>query len=560
MKIIKLVIILSFILGCSTYTKHYSVLESSNVDFKRSVNLFNWQHKDIQLDSIPGISSNRAYQELLKKGKEGKEIIIAVIDTQIDINHEEYTNQIWQNKNEIPNNKIDDDHNGYIDDVNGWNFLGNKNGESTVWVNAIFTRIVKKYDTLFKNKKSSQIKNTKKKDFLKYKKAKQRLEKERKEVMKKTEFINKKYEVYKGILQDLQPYFPDKKYTKARLDSIQTKDDQILTSIKKMKYCIDKSLDSSWFETRIRWSKEDTDYYINTKYNDRSIIGDNVEDINDAYYGYHNININHERIIYHGTYVTGLIASNRYNNKGIKGVAPSNTKIMPVVVACEGDEYDKDIALAIRYAVNNGANIINMSFKKDFEMHNEWVVDAIKYAKKHNVLLVKAAGNDNQNLDLFKKNGDYPNDYDSLGNEYVTNFLNIGASSHHLNKRLKANFSNYSKKNVDIFAPGDEIYTTSPLNKYRFKSGTSLSTPIVSGVAALIWSYYPKLKAHEVKEIIMESGISYDIEVEIRNEKGEKVLVPFRSLSKSGKIVNAYNALLMAKNYKKWKKGKWPKK
>ena len=282
---------------------------------------------------------------------------------------------------------------------------------------------------------------------------------------------------------------------------------------------------------------------LNLEYKDRGLNEDELKILKK---GIGNNNVNSAIILKkmeqnHSTMVSGIIGSNRSNKIGIKGIA-HNVKIMPIVVSSRGDEHDHDIALAIRYAVDNGAKIINMSFGKEFSLHKKWVVDAYKYAEKHNVLLVHGAGNNGFNVD---ENPYYPNDvdYENPG-EVVANFINVGSTTRKLDNTFVSNFSNYGKINVDLFAPGDEIYTTSSGNSYKIDSGTSLAAPMVSGTAALIWSYYPKLSAKQVKQIILESGTAYDIEVLIPGGKGVKA--KFSELSKSGKVLNVYNAMQLA--------------
>ncbi|MNQ61141.1 Cell wall-associated protease precursor [compost metagenome] len=294
---------------------------------------------------------------------------------------------------------------------------------------------------------------------------------------------------------------------------------------------------------------------MNLNYNERLPIGDNPT-ILEKGYGNNNVSntIKGVRTIQdHNTMVSGIIAGNRTNGKGIKGIA-QNVEIMPLNISPSGDEHDKDITMAIRYAVDNGAKIINMSFGKEFSMHEDWVVEAFKYAEEHNVLLVHSAGNDSQSVD---ENDSYPRDisYDE-SKEICSNFINVGSITHKLDSTFVSDFSNYGKQNVDLFAPGDEIYTTGAGNIYKTESGTSFSAPMVSGTAALIWSYYPKLSVSEVKQIIMDSGTAYDLEVLVPGEEGKKV--PFSELSKSGKVLNVYNAMQLAEKVSNIKKHKTP--
>lgn len=477
---------------------------------------------------------------------QGVEIIVAVLDGEIDIKHKVIKDNLWENLKEIPNNNIDDDNNKYVDDVNGWNFLGNSKGEMTEYSNLEYTRIVKKYKPFFHAKLRENISADSLMIFDQYISAKDAYTKTfnaEKEYVKFLENVKKRVIKLKN---EMHEYSHNGEFSIASLEAIETDDVELKDRIRKMLNYLKLGGDN-WQK---KWKKNNQnyfDYYLNMDYNDREIVGDDVNNINNIEYGNNKL---FDKLIYsHATEVAGVLFS---VTKPIKKI-----KIMPLITSCNGDEHDKDIALAIRYAVNNGAKIINITFGKGFSQYENWILDAIKYAERKNVLIVSAAGNEGHNVDFHV---DFPNDTNSEGEEISNNYINVGASNRFLNNKLLANFTCYGKKNVDVFAPGVDIYTSAPNNKYMFDSGTSLSTPIVSGIAALVWSHYPNLKAHEIKEIIMESGVSYDIDVEITNEKGEKVEVPFNSLSKSGKIVNAYNALLMAKNYKKWKKGKWPKK
>eukprot|EP00218_Dolichomastix_sp_CCMP3274_P014570 CAMPEP_0170150440 /NCGR_PEP_ID=MMETSP0033_2-20121228/46421_1 /TAXON_ID=195969 /ORGANISM="Dolichomastix tenuilepis, Strain CCMP3274" /LENGTH=333 /DNA_ID=CAMNT_0010387473 /DNA_START=68 /DNA_END=1069 /DNA_ORIENTATION=+ len=328
--------------------------------------------------------------------------------------------------------------------------------------------------------------------------------------------------------------------TLSGLWKIKTKDTIVLNKIKKLK---DYIKNNTKYASRKATEQRYLDIYLNVNYDERSIIGDNVDDIKDTVYGNNIIaSDTTEGAHTHAIKVAGIIGANRNNNVGIKGITNA-VKIMPISISPYGDEQDKDMALGIRYAVNNGAKVINISSSKTFSLHQDWVLDALKYAEERDVLVVTSAGNNSEDLEKYFN---YPNDTNSRNKEVLTNFIKVGASSNFLNENLVHQTSNYGKKSVDIFAPGRYIYTTQANNTYNYSGGTSLSAPIVSGVVALIRSHYPNLTASEVKQIIMESGVSYDIMVNKPSTSKEKELVPFSSLSKSGKIVNAYNALLMA--------------
>ncbi|MNQ89242.1 Thermophilic serine proteinase precursor [compost metagenome] len=276
-------------------------------------------------------------------------------------------------------------------------------------------------------------------------------------------------------------------------------------------------------------------------------MGDNPDDIKDTKYGNNIVFGPDKEEALHGTHVAGIIAQTRNNNIGGDGVA-NNVEIMTVRAVPDGDEYDKDIALAIRYAVDNGAKVINGSFGKSFSPHKQWVFDAIKYAEKKDVLFVHAAGNEGDNLDL-ESNANYPNDSDDNKKEFASNVLTVGSLTNIYGEGIISDFSNYGAFNVDVFAPGSEIYATIPNDKYKYEYGTSMAAPNAAGVAALIRSYYPKLSAKQVKQILMESGTPLPENVLLGEKKDVKITAA--NTSKAGKMINAYNALLMAEKMSK---------
>jgi subtilisin family serine protease len=274
----------------------------------------------------------------------------------------------------------------------------------------------------------------------------------------------------------------------------------------------------------------------------RKPVGDNPYDFNDKKYGNGNPNIRDEEES-HGTHVAGIVAASRGNKKGVDGVA-KNVSIMSLRAVPDGDEYDKDIALAIRYAVDNGAKVINASFGKGFSPNAEWVYDALEYAASKDVLFIHAAGNDGADLDN-PVNKNFPNDHKLQNSpEFVDNLITVGALTSRYSSEMIASFSNYGKQNVDIFAPGDEIYSTMPGDDYDFQGGTSMAAPAVAGVAALIRSYYPQLTAAQVKQIILQSGIAPQVSVSLGGSEGEEKSMA--EISKTGKIVNLYNAIILA--------------
>jgi cell wall-associated protease len=537
--------ILTHDLFCQTTNQNYSYEKKKKITEKE---LKDWYFKDFKSDTIPGVSLNKAYQEILKN-KKGKPIIVAVIDTELDINHEDLKDAIWINKKEIPNNGIDDDKNGYVDDINGWNFLGNKRGESIIYQNTEATRIIKK---LKKDTTKEPVFNNKK-DSLLYIKALNIKAKDLEEIKAGKETAESYIQMFSKVMSTCKEFFPNDNYTIDKLDSLyaiyKVKDKTIALNFYHMKNSIKRGYSKSWFDNNKKKVEDKLATTFNDNYYDRTIIGDNEEDINDKYYGNNDISKN-AKWTYHATQVSGLIAANRKNAIGINGFS-DNIKIIGInAIPTGGSEHDKDVALGIRYAVDNGAKVINMSFGKTLSLHEDWVIDAMKYAEKKDVLLVMAACNYSENADNIQS---YPIDYnEETGVEFCNNFISVGASGYNINENLPVKFSNYGKKNVDIFAPGYSLYTTDATSKYVFNDGTSLACAITSGTAALIRSHYPKLTAAQVKQIILDSGVSYNMEVIVPGTKDKKI--KFSELSKSGKVVNVYNALLMVEKMSKKKK------
>ncbi len=483
-----------------------------------------WSFLDLQKDTIPGMSVDKAYNEFLK-GRKGSKVVVAVVDSGVDIDHEDLKSVIWTNPNEIPNNGKDDDKNGYIDDIHGWNFLGDAVNE-----NYEFIRVLKKGDD------GSET----------YKKAKMELASKRAEMLQNKQQLDFVLNAKKAIDAKLGKTT----YTVDEIKAIDPGTDANLSQAKFIMMSVimqagPKFMDEiGEFEKQI---KDQFDYALNMDFDGRKIVGDNPDDIKDTKYGNNNVTGPIKDEAFHGTLVSGIIASERGNGKGTDGIA-DNVQIMAVRAVPNGDEYDKDIALAIRYAVDNGAKVINGSFGKYFSPHKEWVADAIKYAASKDVLVVFASGNDGKDLDI-QENRSYPTDApDPAKGEVADNVLTVGALNYVYGKQLVANFSNYGKTYVDVYAPGVQVYGVKPGDKYTSSDGTSFASPNAAGVAALVRSYFPNLTAAQVKHILMDSGTALSDEV-VLGEKAEKR--PFSEASKSGHLVNAYNALVMAEKMSK---------
>ncbi len=522
--------------------KVYEMIPQKITTLYNDKDLQNWQLSDPFESYQPGMSVEKAYNTILKD-LPATDIIVAVIDAGMDINHEDLKDVIWTNKDEIPNNGIDDDKNGYIDDVHGWNFLGSKDGKMVTGEQLELTRIVKKYRNQWKDK---SIKDIPAKDTSMYKDY-LRAEKELAAKIAAIKPLEQRLAGLKGMAEGmfktLKDFLKTDKLTLETIEGIES-DDNAVNQAKTMYM---RGLTPDYIKGFEHYVDGQLKYNLNLDFNGR-IQGDNPDDFNDRDYGNPNVIPPNEDEL-HATHVGGIIAAIRNNGKGGNGVA-DHVMLMSVRAVPDGDEYDKDIALAFRYAVDNGAKVINTSFGKYYSPHKEWVWDALKYAEDHDVLVVNGVGNEGKNMDNFGDDVSYPNDGDKPGVQLFDNFLNVGATGPNYGANMVAPFSNYGKKTVDVFSPGMKIYATVPFNKYKHLQGTSMASPDVAGIAALIRSRFPKLTASEVKHIIMDSGLAPQILVispKEDDDESEPKLVKFSSLSVSGKIANAYNALIMAK-------------
>ncbi|MBO0342041.1 S8 family peptidase [Flagellimonas profundi] len=484
-----------------------------------------WGHLDLIADTIPGMSVDKAYNEIIRN-KKGKTVVVAVLDSGMDLDHEDLNGVLWTNSDEIPNNGKDDDGNGYVDDIHGYNFLGDSYNEQLEYVRMLRLNIG---------------------DASERAEARLLLDKEYPEAVQNKQQYEQIFQVVKGADELVRNELGKEDYTKEDLLSIEPKTAQmeqsvaVLTQMFTYGDSIPDVLDE--LEEGIKYFSEQANYNLNKDFNGRAPVGDDPYDITDVPYG----NGNPKNMVEsesHGTHVAGIIAAKRNNGIGMDGVA-NNVEIMSIRAVPNGDEYDKDIALGIRYAVDNGASIINCSFGKSFSPKAEWVYDAITYAASKDVLIVHAAGNDGENLEV-PENRNYPNDDMESDQEFVDNVITVGALSSNYGSEMVASFSNYGKQRVDVFAPGAEIYSTMPNREYEFQGGTSMAAPAVAGVAALIRSFHPDLSASQVKNIIMQSGLRTTRSVIVAGDETKSTT--FDKISKSGKMVNAYNALILANN------------
>jgi len=450
---------------------------------------------------------------------------------------------LWTNPKEIPGNGIDDDHDGYVDDVHGWNFLGGPNGkcdfnETTEEVRE-YAKLKDKYANV------TYATATDKKEYEYWKKVKATRDStvaaSQNDYKQLAPLVNALV-VTSGVIKKGLHLTPDAAFTLSDLDKLSSANDTLKQSTELWKLVMqqDPSSNSNKIikECTEQLTKANNDISPDLD-NRKNIIGDNPDDNTNPHYGN---NIVKYEDASHGTGVAGLIGAKRGNGYGIDGVA-DNVKIMAIKAVPNGDEYDKDVANAIRFAVDHGAQVINMSFGKRISPHKDWVDAAFKYAAAKNVLLVQAAGNDNQDVDVTPE---YPNDI-MQGSTVRSgdNVISVGASAAKNDEKLAATFSNYGKKNVDVFAPGVKVTSIEMDAEFDTADGTSFASPITAGLAALILEYYPHLSARQVKQVILASAKPLTGTMVYKpGSTSEKV--DFSTLSKSGGIINAYQALLIA--------------
>ncbi|WP_129714550.1 S8 family peptidase [Pedobacter sp. SYP-B3415] len=550
----------------------------------------NWFNLDLTENGFFGISTEKAYRELLKDKKPKEKIVVAVIDGGTDIGHEDLKNVLWTNKKEIPGNGKDDDGNGYVDDIHGWNFIGSKDG-NLAYDNLELVRLLRIYAPKYQSTlNSTPLDSTQKEEFALYKRMTSDYGKKYQDAYQTFSVIQAINKVIDSVALAVKKPVP----TMQDIENFKAGDEmeeQVKTIIRR------GSKEDGSFEKFYKSMKKAykdyevmLNYNLNPKYDERAkLVGDDYSNASERHYGNNDVKGPNAD---HGSHVAGIIGAERNNGKGINGVA-NHVSIMVVRVVPEGDERDKDVANGIRYAVDNGARVINMSFGKAYKWNKQVVDSAVKYAEQKGVLLVHAAGNENQNNDI---ESNFPNKYyespEALAYEkahkktvapirlpvapspngmqprpnpaaalkvqvdsakfklpYASNWIEVGASAYADNEDLKASFSNYGKYSVDVFAPGFMINSTVPGSKYEEFDGTSMASPVVAGLSALILSYYPKLTPAQVREILMKSVVKVNHKVKYKNERDETVRVPFADICVSGGVVNAYQALKLAATY-----------
>lgn len=505
----------------------------------------NWFNLDPVEDKVNGVSTSKAYEYLI--GKTSKTVIVAVIDSGIDILHEDLKDVIWINEDEIPDNGIDDDNNGYIDDIYGWNFIGGKDGKNVDKDSYELAREYKRLLAKYEGKTADDFKKKERAEFEYWAEIRAEYEKSREDNIGQLPLLENIDIQLKRFNKLFEAYLETERVDFESINGISSTDQVILQGQAILRSIYQVTDESLSLDSLIYFLGEDlkqmqtmAEYNYNLDFDPRTIVGDDPNRLDDIGYGNNDV-IGIDTDNFHGTHVAGIIAAKRGNGIGIDGVA-NNVRIMALRAVPDGDERDKDVANAIRYAVDNGAQIINMSFGKGHSPHIQYVYDAIAYAESKGVLLVHAAGNSAENID---EANNFPNDYIGRKNN-MSNWVEVGASSWGSEDNYVGSFSNYGKKNVDVFAPGVAINSSAPDNNYQDADGTSMASPVTAGVAALVLSYFPDLSASQLKDILMKSVRSMNNLRVTQPGSGEEV--KFSSLSASGGIINAAEAVKLAES------------
>ena len=503
-----------------------------------------WHLLDPETDQVQGLSVERTYQSMLK-GKPARSVLVAIIDSGIDINHEDLKSVIWTNPGEVAGNGLDDDANGYVDDIHGWSFIGSKSGNVNEDTYEI-TRELVRLSPQFENADPARISRKDKKQFDYYLSVRSKYEQKLEEEGQQYKFYKRFYTTLKYGLDTLRHLIGPGPYTMERLDSLKSDQAAILFA---------KSAVMSFMRNAPGYDpiqgleelRETYEYYrmlvefgLNKNFNPRPVVGDNYSDKRERNYGSSDV-IGPDPD--HGTHVAGIIGADRSNDIGVKGIA-DNVKLMVIRAVPNGDERDKDVANAIYYAVNNGAQIINMSFGKGLSPDKAIVDEAVRYAEQRKVLIIHAAGNDAENIDRVEN---FPSRKPLSGKPSAL-WLEIGASDAGFEKGFVASFSNVGKKSVDLFSPGVNIYSTVPGNRYEDNSGTSMAAPAATGVAAMLMSYFPEFSAAEIKNILMQSTRKFDGLKVKSPETGEDVTLD--ELCITGGMINALEAVKLASRLK----------
>ncbi|MDO4224563.1 MAG: S8 family serine peptidase [Bergeyella zoohelcum] len=537
------------------YSVSFAQDKETKLDPMKDKDLMTWYHKDLSTTDTYGVNTENAYKYLQSKGLKPKTIIVGVLDSGVEVDHPGLIKNMWVNPNEIPNNGKDDDNNGYVDDIYGWNFMGSKKGDVDA-DNLEVTRVVKKYKPFFEGDNSEQNKINQKQmpeEFEMYMKSKEIFSKKSVEAQQGYQNFKRLNELVPTVVamlkgQKLTPEVVANIKPNNQTEAIAV---NLLNNISKTPEFAGKTPDEvkTALEKEFKGALEHYETQATKQYNldfdnRAELVGDNYDDYSEKSYG----NNHYEGPdAQHGTHVAGIIAGYPQGNEIQYGVASKVAKILTVRAVPNGDERDKDVANAIRYAVDNGAKILNMSFGKPISPGKSVVWDAFKYAQGKGVLLVKAAGNENEDI---QENVYYPTNFINVTDEkpFINNMIVVGASTND-NEFLRASFSNYNGKMVDIFAPGTEIYSTVPDAKYEYLQGTSMASPVVAGAAAVLLAYMPELKPEQIIEAFVNTANKSTVNAMLPTNTNNR----FDMVSRAGGVLDLRKAAEYA--YEKFYKG-----
>lgn len=535
----KLFIATYFLLGIGVFAQ-----EASVQDPLKDKDLMTWYHKDFASSKVYGVNTDNAYKYLESKGLKPKSVVVAVLDSGVEVDHPGLKNNMWKNPNEVPNNGKDDDGNGYIDDVHGWNFMGSAKGDIDV-DNMEVTRVVKKYKSVFEGENSAENKANQAKmpeEFAMYMQSKEIFNKKSMEARQQYQSI----QMVNQFIPVMVKLLNGKPFTQETLETIKPATQQEAIALNVMGNMVnDPEAVGKSPEDFQKYMEEEMktylDYYgqqatqqYNLDFDPRAeLVGDNYDDYTEKHYG----NNNYEGPdAGHGTHVAGIIAGLPQGEEVQYGVAHKVAKIMAVRTVPNGDERDKDVANSIRYAVDNGAKILNMSFGKPVSPGKKVVWDAFRYAEKKGVLLVKAAGNDNEDI---QNSVHYPTNFKDPADEkpFLKNMIVVGASTKDA-ETLRAGFSNFNSKMVDVFAPGQQIYSTVPDAKYKYEQGTSMASPVVAGAAAVLLAYMPELKPEQIIEALVKTSNKSTVDAALPGD----LKATFDTISRAGGVIDVRKA------------------
>ncbi len=535
----KLFIATYFLLGIGVFAQ-----EASVQDPLKDKDLMTWYHKDFASSKVYGVNTDNAYKYLESKGLKPKSVVVAVLDSGVEVDHPGLKNNMWKNPNEVPNNGKDDDGNGYIDDVHGWNFMGSAKGDIDV-DNMEVTRVVKKYKSVFEGENSAENKANQAKmpeEFAMYMQSKEIFNKKSMEARQQYQSI----QMVNQFIPVMVKLLNGKPFTQETLSAIKPATQQEAIALNVMGNMVnDPEAVGKSPEDFQKYMEEEMktylDYYgqqatqqYNLDFDPRAeLVGDNYDDYTEKHYG----NNNYEGPdAGHGTHVAGIIAGLPQGEEVQYGVAHKVAKIMAVRTVPNGDERDKDVANSIRYAVDNGAKILNMSFGKPVSPGKKVVWDAFRYAEKKGVLLVKAAGNDNEDI---QNSVHYPTNFQDPADDkpFLKNMIVVGASTKDA-ETLRAGFSNFNSKMVDVFAPGQQIYSTVPDAKYKYEQGTSMASPVVAGAAAVLLAYMPELKPEQIIEALVKTSNKSTVDAALPGD----LKATFDTISRAGGVIDVRKA------------------